>query len=224
VSHKLLHHAETKLFFDLMHMFKLFEFVFVFKFELSSLEKIKRKTFRKSMEKRKTTFSQVGLVQPSGAARARSRSLVGGPHLSGAVLVPACSLLPSLCHLGPVCRRLSSRIRVSARSLLSGPRLSAPLPGAATTCLCHCLVGPACQLSPSSNLRSARPPWPRPRPRKSRPLPTRPTPTQSPSRLLCHFLHSQTPTSPPSLVRCLFPELEGPPLFIVPACPFCHHR
>jgi hypothetical protein len=44
MSHELLHHAEPKLFFSLMHMFELFEFEFVFEFELSSQEKIKRKT------------------------------------------------------------------------------------------------------------------------------------------------------------------------------------
>jgi hypothetical protein len=65
VSHELLHHAEPKLFFDLMHMFELFEF------ELSLLEKIKRKAFRKSLEKGKATFSPIGPVQPSGAARSR---------------------------------------------------------------------------------------------------------------------------------------------------------
>jgi hypothetical protein len=43
VSKELLHHAEHKLFIDLMHMFELFEFNFVFEFELSSLEKIKKK-------------------------------------------------------------------------------------------------------------------------------------------------------------------------------------
>jgi hypothetical protein len=43
MSHELLHHAEPKLFFCLMQMFELFEFEFVFEFELSSLQKIKRK-------------------------------------------------------------------------------------------------------------------------------------------------------------------------------------
>jgi hypothetical protein len=66
----LLHHGDPKLFFDLMHMFELFEFWF--EFELSSLEKIKRKAFRKSLEKGKATFSPVGPVQPSGAARAHA--------------------------------------------------------------------------------------------------------------------------------------------------------
>jgi hypothetical protein len=76
------------------------------------------------------------------------RRLAGGPHLLAVVLAPARSLLASLCHLGPACRCLSSRIRTPTRSLLSGPRLSAPLPIAATARLCLCLVGPTCQLSP----------------------------------------------------------------------------
>jgi hypothetical protein len=59
LSHDLLHHAEPKLFFDLMHMFELFEFGFVFEFELSSLEKIKRKAFRKSLEKEKLISAQL---------------------------------------------------------------------------------------------------------------------------------------------------------------------
>jgi hypothetical protein len=69
VSHELLHHTEPKLFFNLMHMFELFEFGFVFEFEFSSLEKIKRKAFRKPLEKGKNTFSPVAPVQPSRGAR-----------------------------------------------------------------------------------------------------------------------------------------------------------
>jgi hypothetical protein len=42
VSHEWLHHAEPKLFFDLMHIFELFEFGFVVEFEFSSLEKTKK--------------------------------------------------------------------------------------------------------------------------------------------------------------------------------------
>jgi hypothetical protein len=129
VSHELLHHAEPKLFFDLMHMFELFEF------ELSSLEKIKRKAFRKSLEKGKATSSPVGPVQPSRAVRARPCRLIGGPHLSAAVLALACSPLPpSAIWAPPVststhCRDrapvpLSCRPRLSAlpTPLTSGPR------------------------------------------------------------------------------------------------------
>ena len=54
MSHELLHHVEPKLFFCLMHMFELFEFEFVFEFELSSLEKIKRKGIRNSGINKKT--------------------------------------------------------------------------------------------------------------------------------------------------------------------------
>jgi hypothetical protein len=132
---------------------------------------------------------------------------------------------PPLGALSPACRRLSSCTRAPACSLLSGPRLSAPLPVAATARLCHCLASSLVSSFPSpSNLRSARLPWPRPRPRKSRPLPTRPTPTQTPSRPLCHFSHPQTPPNPPSLVRCLLPELGRLPPFIAPARPFRHRR
>jgi hypothetical protein len=140
VSHELLRHAEPKLFFDLMHMFELFEIGFVFEFELSSLEKIKRKAFRKSLEKGKNHFQP----SPAQQGRSRPRHLAGGPHLSAVVLVPAHSLLPSLCHLGSAYRRLSSRTRTPARSLLGGPRLSAPLPVVATARLCRCLADPAC--------------------------------------------------------------------------------
>jgi hypothetical protein len=56
VSHELVHHVEPKLFFCLMHMFELFEFVF--EFELSSLEKIKRKGIRNSREKGKPNSAQ----------------------------------------------------------------------------------------------------------------------------------------------------------------------
>jgi hypothetical protein len=52
-----LHHVESKLFFCLMHMFDLFEFVF--EFVLSLLEKIKRKGIRNSTKKKKN------LIQPS---------------------------------------------------------------------------------------------------------------------------------------------------------------
>jgi hypothetical protein len=51
VSHELLYHANPKLFFCLMHMFELFEFEFVFEFDLSSLEKTKRKAIR-NLEKK----------------------------------------------------------------------------------------------------------------------------------------------------------------------------
>jgi hypothetical protein len=58
MSHELLHHVKPKLFFDLMHMFELIEFGFVFEFELSSLEKIKRKAFRKSLKTEKPLLAQ----------------------------------------------------------------------------------------------------------------------------------------------------------------------
>jgi hypothetical protein len=60
----LLHHDEPKLFFYLMHMFELFEFEFVFQFELSSLEKIKTKAIRNLEKKGKPISAQASPIQP----------------------------------------------------------------------------------------------------------------------------------------------------------------
>ena len=57
-----MHLAEPKLFFDLMHMVELFEFGFVFEFELSSLEKIKRKAIRNLEKKGKPISVQLSPV------------------------------------------------------------------------------------------------------------------------------------------------------------------
>jgi hypothetical protein len=65
----MLNHAEPKLFFVLMHMLELFQFEFVFEFELSSLEKIKRKAIRNYEKKGKPNSAQFSPTQPSGAAR-----------------------------------------------------------------------------------------------------------------------------------------------------------
>jgi hypothetical protein len=206
-----------------MHMFELFEFGFVFEFELSSLEKIKIKAFRKSLEKEKAISAQHSPVQPSGAARLRR--LTGGLHLLTAVLALARSLLPPVSSESRVLAPFLACPRACALSAQQAPSIGA-------SARCHdcafvslpcgpCLSAPP----PSSNLRSARPSWPRPRPRKSRPLPTCPTPTQTPpSRSLYHLLHLQTAPSSPSLVRCLFPELGRPPAFTAPTRPFCRRR
>jgi hypothetical protein len=60
---------------------------------------------------------------------------------------------------------------------------------------------------PSSNSRSARPPWPCPRPREFWPPPTCPAPTQAPSRPLGHFPTRRHPSSL-ALVRRSFSELS----------------
>jgi hypothetical protein len=67
-----LHHDEPRLFFDLMHMFELFEFGFVFEFELSSLEKIKGKAFRKSLEKEKAISARLAQTSPANCPPARA--------------------------------------------------------------------------------------------------------------------------------------------------------
>jgi hypothetical protein len=127
-------------------------------------------------------------------------SATWAPHVSAFPRAPA--HLRAICSVDPACRHLFPLSRSRACAAVSQALLVS---------------------SPPSNLRSARSPWPRPCPHKSRPLPTRLTPTQTASCLLCHFPHSQTPPSPPSLVCCLLPELGRPPPFTAPACPFCRH-
>jgi hypothetical protein len=87
----LLHHAEPKLFFDLMHMFESFEFGFVFEFELSSLEKI-------------ILSSGAGVSAPVALARAPL-----SVSASRALTVSAMSHFPhttppSLCTVGLPCQ------------------------------------------------------------------------------------------------------------------------
>jgi hypothetical protein len=55
----MLHHPDPKLFFDLMHMFEMFEF------ELSSLQKIKRKGTRKFREKEKPISAHSAQLSPA---------------------------------------------------------------------------------------------------------------------------------------------------------------
>jgi hypothetical protein len=118
----MLHHAEPKLFFWLMHMFELFEF------ELSSLEKIKIKAIINSEKKRKLILAQLSPVQPSPAQRARLRRVTGGLHLSVSVFSPARSLPSSLCPVGSACRRRAPLDRVPYPSLSRGttPSVSRP--------------------------------------------------------------------------------------------------
>jgi hypothetical protein len=78
---------------------------------LKTLEKIKRKGNRNFLKKEKNNFSAVGPVQHSRAARACLLCLPGGPHLSAADPEPDRSPLPSLCHMGPACRRAPARLR-----------------------------------------------------------------------------------------------------------------
>jgi hypothetical protein len=117
----------------LMHMFELFEFVF--EFELSSLEKIKRKGIRNSREKEKPNSAQSAQLGPcpvcapvcpplpdkrtpclSAPSRARSLSLSlpGGADLSAPVFSAHASTLSV-----PRAPLVSSAARSLARSLCS---------------------------------------------------------------------------------------------------------
>jgi hypothetical protein len=82
----------------------------LFEFDLKSIEKIKRKAFRNSLEKEKTHFSLVGPIQPSQVACARPLRLTGGFHLSATAHALSLPPLPSGAGL-------SASIPLHARSL-----------------------------------------------------------------------------------------------------------
>jgi hypothetical protein len=67
MSHEMLHHAELKISFELLHMF---EFEIWFEFELKTLEKIKQKSNWKIPGKSKSYFGPSQPIRPS-PARAR---------------------------------------------------------------------------------------------------------------------------------------------------------
>jgi hypothetical protein len=143
----MLHHVEPKLFFDLMHMLELFEFEFVFEFELSSLEKIKRKAIRNSEKKGKPISAQLSSAQPSPAGpRAPARALhVGSTYQHQFPLSRALS--PSLCLVRPVCRhRLPSPPRPRSISISWARPVSIMSRSLHAPVLSRYDVGPPCQL------------------------------------------------------------------------------
>jgi hypothetical protein len=83
--HEMLHHAEPRLFFCLMHMFGIFKFEFVACLNLNRKEKIKEKGIRKFGIKEKHKEAQsppfLGLSTQPAHARVRVFSLSGGSHL-----------------------------------------------------------------------------------------------------------------------------------------------
>jgi hypothetical protein len=86
-------------------------------------------------------------ARPSQAAR--PRHLTGGFHLSAATPSPACPLSPSLCLVGPSCRRQFLRPRAPLLSLLCGLVLPVVELLPPRTCpLSLCAVGLPCQLCP----------------------------------------------------------------------------
>jgi hypothetical protein len=144
----MLHHAEPKLFFCSMHMFELFEF------ELSSLEKIKRKGIRKFREKGKPISAQLSPVQPSGAARAPAPPDRWAPPVSGGSLACAlCSLLPLPYGVGlsaprSACSRALSLFAPWDHPVSVAPRsparsLADPWPSPVRTVPSHATVAPA---------------------------------------------------------------------------------
>jgi hypothetical protein len=121
VSHELVHHVEPKLFFCLMHMFELFEF------ELSSLEKIKRKGIRNSREKGKPNSAQSTQLSPS-PPRAPAPPWEVDPAYQRRPTRALSSLSPTRYSVGPTCQRRAPLTRSLSPSLPSGTAPSAPHP------------------------------------------------------------------------------------------------
>jgi hypothetical protein len=135
-----------------------FEFETWFEFELKTLEKIKRKAIRNSLEKEKNIFSPVSPARP----RARPRRLTGGPHLPVTACVGARALSPSRCPVGQACRR-SPRARAHSLSLSGGPFPSALATRSRSFLLSAPRTPPV--RFPVPNISPTPPPWTRPRPR-----------------------------------------------------------
>jgi hypothetical protein len=115
----MLHHAEFKIFFEVLHKFE-------FGFE-KPYRKRNGKGIRKLREKEKEKAAQS--AQP-GRAPARPHRLTGGSRLSAAVLPRARPPSLSRCPVGPTCRRQFLHPRAPFLSLSRRPGLPVvePLP------------------------------------------------------------------------------------------------
>jgi hypothetical protein len=189
----MLHHAELKLCFWLMHMFEIFKSKFVVWLGLNSIEKIKRKVIRNSDLKRKAKAAQ---NHPSLAFR---------PSLPHARLRPS-----SLCQPGPICRRQLPPSRALPCSLRHGLGLSASFPPRASVSLRR---GPSMS-APSS----PQPPQTPPRTHAKKPDHVASHVPQHPFEPRVHhlslpYLISLTPS--PSRAQLPQPELTSDP------CPPC---
>jgi hypothetical protein len=200
-----------------------FEFETWFEFELKSLEKIKRKAIRNSLEKEKKTFSaqsaQLGPARP----RARPRRLTGGPHLPVTTCVGARALSPSRCPVGQACQRRSPHARAHSLSLSGGPFPSALAARSCSFPLSAPRTPPV--RFPVPNLSSTPPPWTRPRPRVFQLPPHALGPFRARTPL-AHFpllicAPSRAPS--PSLSPCARNQVAPPPLTDV-CHPFYGHR
>jgi hypothetical protein len=123
MSHEMLHHAELQIFFELLHMFDLFEIETWFEFELKTLEKINRKSIRNSLKMEKPNSAQLAQAGPTRAC-ARARALARAdrrPHLSACSARSLSPLSPSCCLVGQSCRLRFPRTRARSLSLARGP-------------------------------------------------------------------------------------------------------
>jgi hypothetical protein len=111
MGHDMLHHAELKLFFEVLHMF---EFIWIWNLIWIWNWKPYRKEIERELENPKKKKKE---KQPSSAQLGRVPTPPDrwDPPVSGGFLSRALSL--ALCLLGPTCRRQLLRPRVALFSL-----------------------------------------------------------------------------------------------------------
>jgi hypothetical protein len=97
---------------------------------LKTVEKRNGKVIRKFRKKEKGKAAQLAQLGPASRTPTRPCRLTGGFHLSAATPSPARPISPSLCPVGPGCRRRFPRSRALLLSLLCRPAMPVvkPLP------------------------------------------------------------------------------------------------
>jgi hypothetical protein len=199
-------------------MFEVLEFEFVFEFELSSLEKIKRKAII-DRRKRENHFSP---CRPSPAHLNPPRERLPpsdrwSPPV-GASPRPHAPLSSSRCPVGPTCQRQSPpRTRAFSRCP-TGPARQLRCPFARPLSLFH---GPRVS-EPSTPNRTRSPPWTRTCPRVSRPRPHAPEPFFEPAHTHSRF-PAQLRPQPSTLALSLSLYARAVKLAVVHR-PFCGRR
>jgi hypothetical protein len=149
MGHDMLHHAELKIFLEVLHKFE-------FGFENPIEKEIEKELENLEKKKKGKQPSRPKSAQP-GRVPTRPRRLTGGPRLSAAVLPRARPPSLASCPAGPICRRqfpspvrslslsvsqaqIASRRAVAPRapflSLCRGPALSVPPPPRSPTDAC----------------------------------------------------------------------------------------
>jgi hypothetical protein len=212
VSHDLLHHAEPKLFFDMMHKFELFDlylwfvWIWIRKTKLKGIEKFRIK--EKGKEAQPPSLFGLSAHSTQQAARARTRvRWQAGPTCRRRARLLARPL--PLCPVGPPCRCTGPLCARAPMSLFRGPRLPVPLPSfnytSARTARTPTETTPS--TSPPSAKSPSRPP-PQVPARTHFPPPSFTSPLRTHLSCACPFFELAGASSSPGLLRPNLPPAE----------------